>query len=73
MKEYIVTTEQGANQQFHELIRCKDCQYRKFVKYSHKEQEWGWYYCTRKQTDDPIITDDDDFCSWAERRDDESD
>ena len=51
-----------------ELIRCKDCRFRKFVKYSHKEQEWGWYFCTRKQTDDPIITDDDDFCSWAERK-----
>lgn len=61
MKEYIVTTEQGANQQFHELIRCKDCK---------------WYYrggATCMYWDGANSMFGDDFCSRAERRDHDSD
>lgn len=30
MREYIITTEKGANQQLHELIRCRECRYWKY-------------------------------------------
>lgn len=63
MKEYIVTTEQGANQQlFHELIRCKDCKHHK------------GYNCDRLYgMQDAFMVMDDDYCSKPERKDDETD
>lgn len=62
MKEYIVTTEKGANQQFHELIRSKYCKH-------HKDEEPGMVYCPK------IVggwVEEECYCSWAERKDHES-
>lgn len=48
----------------HEVIRCKDCKY-----HSH-DAEYGRDWCNR--TSGVFRVKPDDFCSFAERRTDES-
>ena len=70
MKEYIVTTEQGANQQFHELIRCKDCKYQEKYFHEDRRRKDGGYYiygCELAEGYSHVCL-DDDFCSRAERK-----
>ena len=63
MREYIITTEKGANQQLHELTRCKDCKYAKEIPHV---KEWD-YSCRYFNTHSVMA---DDFCSRAVRRKD---
>lgn len=57
MKEYIITTEKGANQQLHELTRCRDCK-------KNDSKLCPMLFTEMKDTD---------FCSYAERKDHEAD
>lgn len=67
MKEYIVTTEHGANQQFHELIRCKDCRF--WDKMPASTATPDYHLCRRPFQ--KIAMTEYDFCSKADRRDDD--
>lgn len=58
MREYIITTEKGANQQLHELTRCRDCRYRNDDGYGIQCDHWG------------STTEENGFCHWAEKRED---
>ena len=50
-----------------ELIRCKDCQY--WMKNPYRESSvFGLCF---KHKDIAIATDETDWCSWAERKNDE--
>lgn len=67
MKEYIITTEKGANQQLHELIRCRECKHRPYRDGDGMID--GDYVCPYL-CDDPYyaaMPEDDWFCHRAER------
>lgn len=49
----------------HELIRCKDCKH--YDGYYCHEKWWGNGYGNYT----PPIKDEDGFCDWADRRDDD--
>lgn len=74
MKEYIVPLSEdeafyGYKGMTVELIRCKDCQY--WMKNPYRESSvFGLCF---KHKDIAIATDETDWCSWAERRNDETD
>ena len=54
--------EKGWNDRDNEIVRCKDCKW-----YKRKYPWNGIYECSYLEA--PM--DDDDFCSWGERREDE--
>ena len=70
MKEYIVPLSEdeafyGYKGMTVELIRCKDCQY--WMKNPFRESSvFGLCF---KHKDIAIATDETDWCSWAERKD----
>lgn len=51
-----------------ELIRCKDCKHQKTAKYHQGETVYAVSYCGLMNYYYPI-GEDDDFCSKAERKD----
>ena len=72
MKEYIVSTdtayefEMSRFEELQELIRCKDCEY-------FSEDSWNdTFYCGLGSVGNCQTVKEDDYCSWAERKDDES-
>lgn len=73
-KEYIVPLSEdeafyGYKGMTVELIRCKDCQY--WMKNPFRESSvFGLCF---KHKDIAIASDETDWCSWAERRTDETD
>lgn len=66
MKEYIVTTE-GDNQLFQELIRCSDCRFWDMIPASTATPD---YHLCRRPFQSIAMT-EHDFCSKAERKDDD--
>ena len=64
MKEYIITTEKGANQQLHELIRCKDCKYFIEQYVNPNGRTYNAHLCDAWVKN----TDRDGFCHRAERK-----
>ena len=72
-KEYIVPLSEdeafyGYKGMTVELIRCKDCQY--WMKNPYRESSvFGLCF---KHKDIAIASDETDWCSWAERRNDET-
>lgn len=67
MTEYIVTNEQGENQQFHELIRCKDCKWYRIDILKHDgtiDKRFKPTRCTLRSRD----MNEQDYCSRAERK-----
>ncbi len=69
MKEYIVPLSEeeafyGYKDMTTELIRCKDCKYRK--QYTHAD--WSIMLCDRIKTTMADGVKDEDFCSRAERK-----
>lgn len=72
MKEYIVPLSEdeafyGYKGMTVELIRCKDCQY--WMKNPYRESSvFGLCF---KHKDIAIASDETDWCSWAERKDNE--
>ena len=72
MKEYIVSEdsyeyEMRRYDELKELIRCKDCQH--WMKNPYRESSvFGLCF---KHKDIAIATDETDWCSWAERKNDE--
>ena len=74
MKEYIVPCDDDVSEfesmkENTELIRCKDCKYYRI----YKNTDWTVELCGRIRTTmaDPVK--EDDYCSKAERRTDETD
>ncbi len=73
MKEYILTEYDTPSTALEnvigELIRCKDCKYYRIYKHT----DWTVELCGRIRTTmaDPVK--EDDYCSKAERRTDETD
>lgn len=74
MKEYIVEKKQTSGgwtwaEPKGELVRCKDCKYYRIYKHT----DWTVELCGRIRTTmaDPVK--EDDFCSKAERKDNETD
>ena len=71
MKEYIVSTDKAYEFEMHrfedlqELIRCKDCK--------HYTGRWCTKFSTKQFDINDIYKDDNDFCSYAERKDNETD
>lgn len=69
MKEYIVSEdsyeyEMRRYDELKELIRCKDCQY--WMKNPYRESSvFGLCF---KHKDIAIASDETDWCSWAERK-----
>lgn len=73
MKEYIISIDDTADdweetfigyiRKQKELIRCKDCKYAKCI-----DQNDNWWECSH----DKRVMHGDGFCSWAERRNDET-
>ena len=55
--------EKGWNDRDNEIVRCKDCKW-----YKRKYPWNGIYECSYLEA--PM--DDDDFCSWGERREDDN-
>ena len=75
MKEYIVPLSEdeafyGYKGMTVELIRCKDCQYWMQNPFREYPREFGLCF---KHKDIAIASDETDWCSWAERRNDETD
>ena len=76
MKEYIVSMdtayefEMGRFEELQELVRCKDCKHQKTAKYHQGETVYAVSYCGLMNYYYPI-GEDDDFCSKAERKDNE--
>ena len=71
MKEYIITTEKGANQQLHELTRCRDCKwYEADHRFCHKTKS----VTLTSNWDIEIYhkTSPEGFCEKAERKDNDT-
>ena len=62
--QYTKGREDGYMQRDSEIVRCKDCKFQKV--------EYGWN-CKRYKVciNFDLPMDDDDFCSWGERKEDE--
>ena len=70
MSEWIVEIGDGNPhiKSMKELVRCKDCKF--YIKHSFLGaiQKWCERLCNEFDRSMPIATNDDDFCSYGERR-----
>ena len=64
MKEYIVPVCDDEKDYGDELIRCKDCKYWDTSKSNIMNHTCYWGYFLKKE---------DDYCSWAKPKEEESD